>query len=226
MNKKKYKFFESLLYSNYKRELYYLCHQIDIKASTLFSVYDNLNTEHGFITDINCLDQISSILSYAARVQELTIYTNKNKIHAERAFLIRSMFDFLNINEIFNKKVRNTIEHFAQYLDNTNKKHTLYNTKKRYLVAFNMVISKWEKLIESDLPFTLYSISAMPDTPLYPIRIYVSGERKFYNMDWSIDLNALYIEACLIKKFLIEKGFLEEETPEKWLSGFIVCAPE
>jgi len=30
---------------------------------------------------------------------------------------------------------------------------------------------------------------------VYPVRVYISAERRFYNMKWSVDIDAMHKEA-------------------------------
>ena len=45
-----------------------------------------------------------------------------------------------------------------------------------------MVFSRWEVF----------------EPRVYPIRLYISQERKFYNMKWSVDLDAMNKEASVV----------------------------
>jgi hypothetical protein len=219
---KKIDFSASRLLIIYAQELYWLCHQIHLKSEELFKKYPILSNEVYISAEISGLDLIYSILSCAAKVQELIFSNKKKKLHGDRAKYLQRLLQPLNIKEILNKKVRNTIEHFGEYLDKVNKKHTLFIAPRRYAVAFNLVISHWKRIDDPEFPFPLYQTPQLAFS-LYPVRVYVSSERTFYNMDWSIDLAALNEEAVCIKEHLISQKVLKEKKPENWISVMVIC---
>ncbi len=188
----------------------------------MFSKYPVTSDEVYISADIDALDLVYSLLSNAAKVQELATFYKDSAQHRDRAEYIKGILKSLNISELFKKKVRNTVEHFAEYLDEANKNHTLFRNPQRYFVAYNLVISHWTVLNTDKFPFQLYKTPQL-ELPLYPVRIYISSQRKFYNMDWSIDLNALSNEARLIKEHMKDQKYFKEETPEDWASGMTVC---
>lgn len=85
---------------------------------------------------------------------------------------------------MFNSRVRNTLEHFDEYLDDA-------------------VLEYESGELEKKAPMALYNVNNLElgvITPApYPIRLYVSEERKFYNMGHAIDIGALYAEAQAIR---------------------------
>ncbi|KPW99807.1 MULTISPECIES: hypothetical protein [Pseudomonas syringae group] len=83
----------------------------------------------------------------------------------------------LNIKEMLNPKVRNTLEHF----DKANYEVT-QSAPQNKLAAYNVVLSHWDAI----------------SPRVYPLRLYISSERKFYNMQWDIDIGVIYLEACSI----------------------------
>jgi hypothetical protein len=166
---------------------------------------------------------IYSVLSFAAQVHDMMNTNKTESLYKDRALFITNILGDLGLNELHNKKVRNAIEHFSEYLDEANKKHTQFNSTQRYFVAFNLIISHFMPLKLEGFPFQLYKTYQL-DLPIYPVRIYVASEKKFFNMDWSIDFDALYNEARFVKKHLLEKGFFKDiSKPEDWVSGLIVC---
>ncbi len=219
---KKFTFVDSKLQDIFIRELFYLCYHIEKTADSLFSEYQVRSDEVFFSSKMEGLDLVYSLLSSAAKVQELIISYDKTTLHLDRANHIKSILKGLNLNEVYNKKVRNTVEHFSEYLDEANRKHTLFNSSQRYFVAFNMIISHWEPFNLAGFPFKLYKTHQL-DLPLYPVRIYIASEKRFYNMDWSINLDSLRNEAHLIKEYLSSQKLFKEKSPEDWVSGLIVC---
>jgi hypothetical protein len=216
-------FTKSKLQRLFIQELYVLCDQIERKALALFSDYPIISGEVFISSKIEGLELISSLLSCAAQVHDMMEIFKNGKLHRDRALFIQNILRGLSLSELHNKKVRNTIEHFSEYLDEANKKHTQFNSPQRYCIAFNLIISHWQPLILEGFPFQLYQTHQIK-FPIYPVRIYIASEKKFYNMDWSINFDALYNEACLVKKHLLEQGYFKDiSKPEDWISGFFVC---
>jgi len=182
-------------------------------------MFPTVNGKVFISAQVDGLDKIYSILSYAAKVQEIISFSKPDKIHRERSKHIKKLIEPLSISEIRNKKVRNTIEHFSEYLDDQNKKHSLFHCSNRYLVAFNLIISHWRPIDSPNFPFKLYKTPQL-QYPIYPIRVYVADERRFYNMDFSIDLSLIHQEAFEIMEHL--KPYFKEESPEDWVSSMIV----
>jgi len=217
-------FASSRLLKVYTEELYWLCEQIDLKCEKLFKFHSAMPNEFSVSADIEGLDLVYSILSYAAKAQEIifNFSKNKEKLHEGRAKYIQGLLQPLALKEMLNKKVRNTIEHFGEYLDVANEVHTAFRAPKKYAVAFNLVISHWNRFDDQAFPFSLYKIPQL-DLPLYPVRVYVSDEKVFYNLDWSIELAVVHKEAIDIKRHLISRKVFKEENPEKWISKMIIC---
>ena len=211
----------SKLMSIYTQELYFLCHQIETKSISLFSEFPITSNEVYQSTKIEGLDLIYSILSFASKVKEMTS-PGKSNFNKDRATYINNILNGLNLSELLNKSVRNTVEHFSEYLDKANKLHTLFNSSHRYSVAFNLIISNWTPLKQNYFPFQLYNTPLLP-LPLYPVRIYISSEKRFYNMDKSIDLATLCNDAISVKNHMIAQNLFEEVAPEDWVSGLLVC---
>jgi hypothetical protein len=92
----------------------------------------------------------------------------------------------------------NTLEHFDEYLDEANLAVSEAKTPPSPMAAYNMVLSHWEVF----------------SPRVYPIRVYVSSERKFYNMKWSVDLGVMNTEAsAIVERLLALPGFSAKEGP-------------
>ena len=142
-----------------------------------------------------------------------------HKLHKERAQYIRSQLGELTLSEIGNKSVRNSIEHIPQYMDLANEEHTFHKCKGKYAVAFNLIVYSWVPVTDSTYPKGLYQAAGVP-VPILPLRVYAIRERKFYNLDRSVDLKALHDEAGAIMKALRPR-FSHE--PEEWSTAFCIC---
>lgn len=177
-------------------ELWWLSNSIVRKCEHIFSKAKV--PEQGYVVQIDheIHAQIASVLSDAANIKKLISTPDvklkgengeRFKLRKERARELSDVLASLEITELLNHKVRNTLEHFDEYLDEAN-----YDISRKprlgKMAAYNMVISHWEAI----------------EPRVYPIRLYVSSESKFYNMKWSVDIALLNSEAKSIAHKLRE----------------------
>lgn len=197
---------KSELFRVYINELYYLCEAIKRECDGIFD--EAKVPDDGYMIQVSPIlhSRINSVLIYATNIKNL-IYTPKDKKKKEsvknyrmrkaRAELFEGILSGLSIKEIKNNKVRNTLEHFDEYLDECNLELAKAYTdlkKNHSLAAYNMTFSNM-KVIQPDV---------------YPIRLYIADEKKFYNFDWSIDIGMIYDEALSILERLKELNLLGE----------------
>ncbi len=138
---------------------------------------------------------IASVLSDAANLKKLLI-TPSTKLNGEsgrqyrlrrgRASALCKLLEGVQLVELLNSKVRNTLEHFDEYLDEANLNISEAKNPPSPMAAYNMVLSSWDVF----------------NPRVYPIRLYISSERKFYNMKWSVDLDAMHKEASSVAERL------------------------
>ncbi|WP_223530606.1 hypothetical protein [Pseudomonas sp. GL-R-19] len=181
----------------YYHELWWLSLSIFEKCEKIFR--DATLPESGYILEVNpkLHSTIASLLSDAANIKKLVATSDvkangengvRFKLRKERAKELSEFISSLNIKELLNHKVRNTLEHFDEYLDEAN-----YDLSKKpfqgRMAVYNMIISHWEAM----------------NPRVYPIRLYVSSEKKFYNMKWSVDIGLIHSEA----KSIVDKLVLE-----------------
>lgn len=221
-------FKDTLFDSVYTRELATLAFLIVSDCETLFS---QLRVEDGGgipQSDTRAFTLLYHILSNAAKIQELVSFTKhgnqKGKaFHELRAKALRSVLGSVKLKEILNKKVRNTVEHFAEYLDEMSIVHSEQRTGPKYLAAFDFVVSSMKPASCPELPFTLYEIPGF-FALIYPIRVYVVRERKFYNMDWSICIDSVCEEAKRLLEYLgkPDDGFVADP---REVGIMVTCIP-
>ncbi|MEX5490782.1 hypothetical protein ABFV43_18365 [Pseudomonas fulva] len=183
-------FFETKLADLFYYEVLWLSHSIVKKCEEIFSKCRIPDHGHMIQVDPDIHSKISSVLSDAANIKKL-IQTQgvklkgenavRFKLRKERARVLDLALADLGLREIFNHKVRNTLEHFDEYLDETNYELSS-KAELGTMAAYNLVISHWE----------------VTNPRLYPIRLYVASEMKFYNMKWSVDIGQIHKEAVLI----------------------------
>lgn len=191
----------------YFHELRWLAHAIKSKAEQLFSKAKVPDTGYVIQVDPELHSLIASLLSDAANLKKLVV-TPGTRLNGEsgrqfrlrkaRAAALRKVTASVAMTEILNAKVRNTLEHFDEYLDEANLSVSQAKKPPSPMAAYNMVLSHWEAF----------------SPPVYPIRLYVSVERKFYNMKWSVDIDAMHKEALAILECLAAHAvFAKAEAP-------------
>lgn len=201
------KFQDTKLFSLYFHELRWLAHSIQTKAEKLFA--EAKVPDEGNVIQVNpeLHSLIASILSDAANLKKLVVTPHTRlggetgrlyRLRKARAAALREAIDGIQLVELLNSKIRNTLEHFDEYLDEANIAVSEATTPPSPMAAYNMVLSRWEV-------FT---------PPVYPVRLYISSERKFYNMKWSVDINAMHKEASAIVERLAHSDvFGKKESP-------------
>jgi hypothetical protein len=190
--------------SLYLHELRWLCTNIKRNTELLFAGCKIPDTGYVLQVAPEMHSIISSILSDAANIKKISITagaklngenSERHKLRLSRAAAVSDFLKGIDIVEMFKVKVRNTLEHFDEYLDESNIELTKRPAGTR--AAYNLIISHWEATAPR----------------LYPIRLYVSSERKFYNMKWVVDIGLIAVEAnSILKKFAAEDilGDLDE----------------
>ncbi|BED28499.1 TPA: hypothetical protein IBL02_004379 [Escherichia coli] len=179
----------------YLHELWLLTHSIKTRCEELFHETPLPDAGYYFKIDYNIHILINSILSDAANVKKL-IAVPKNKtreespeqfrLHIERSNYLQQKIKDIEIKEINSVRVRNTLQHFDEYLDQLNIDVTAGKMKGHDIAVYNFVISHWK------------AINPRP----YPIRLYVCEEKTYYNMKASINLEKVYNEAFQVNEVI------------------------
>ncbi|MBI5809719.1 MAG: hypothetical protein HZB21_00790 [Deltaproteobacteria bacterium] len=188
---------ETKLYKLYLHELWWLSDAIKKKCEKLFSETTSPPPSSVYLIQVNpdLHSLIASILSDAANIKKLIKNQGgkllgetgtKARLRKERAAMLDSLLSGIELEEILNHKIRNTLEHFDEYLDEANIELSKAAIPPSPMAAYNMIFSSWEVI----------------KPRVYPIRLYISEERKFYNMKWSIDIGKIYKEAKAILSVL------------------------
>lgn len=215
-------FQSSRLASIYVRELYWLAYQVIEKGNRILQSHPRAPDKFYAAADTNTLDIAYSMLSDAAKIAELLHPPRNKKINLERAAYLRSLIAPANVSAIVDKKVRNTIEHYGEYLDDANYIHSTFEPKKLYLVAFNFVFSHLVPSNDSAYPFPVFE-SPLDGQVIFPVRVYVASTGVLHNLFWSVSLGVLMQQASDVREAL--KVHLPEEHPEDWVSAAFAIGP-
>lgn len=177
----------------YLHELWWLTKSIKTRCEKLFK--ETPLPDHGYFlsVDYNIHSLINEILSDAANVKKLIALPSKKtnnestrqfNVHIERSRFLQDKIKGVKISEINSVKVRNTLQHFDEYLDEANIDISEGKLKAHPMAAYNFIMSHWE------------AIEPRP----YPIRLYICAEKTFYNMKASVNLDRIYKEATNINE--------------------------
>lgn len=198
---------ETKLFTLYIRELWWLSHAIKTKTAKLFD--QTKVPETGYIMQVSpeLHSLIASVLSDAANLKKLIVTPTARldresgrqcRLRKARAAALKKLLTGIPLAELVNVKVRNTLEHFDEYLDEANLAVSEANVPPSPMAAYSLVLSHWEIF----------------NPRIYPIRVYISSERKFYNMKWSVDLGAMNTEAsAIVDRLLTVPGFSDKDEP-------------
>lgn len=185
------------------RELIFLTANITSKAEKIFSETTTSSPVGGWMkVDHEVHALISSLISDAACLKKL-ISTPKERKRNESASAYRfrmkrrayfeTALKGIDVSEIVNSKVRNSLEHFDEYLDKANAFLTIDNGENYKFALYNIICSGWG----------VFNFDESFRGEKYPIRIYVAPERRFYNFDYSIDIDKIYSEAKHIQSIML-----------------------
>lgn len=183
---------DTALATVYLSELYSLAFFIRKKCQSLF---DNTKSENDgsyyIFAKPEIINDISSILTDAANLKKLITTspikkdrekTISFKFRKSRSEFLMSLLNGIELTEILNVKIRNTLEHFDEYLDNANIDITLNGSKGYNVAICNIALS---------------SRHAMQGN-IYPLRFYIADEKVYHNFKWQVDIGLIHEEACSI----------------------------
>jgi len=200
---------KSEMFGLYISELFSLTHVIKRECEEIFK--DTKEPATGYMLQVSSEihSKVNTVVINSANLKKL-IYSPGDKkkkesakmftVRKQREALFKELLSDLDLEEINNTDVRNKLEHFDEYLDDMTLKliDDASELKTKYPAAvYNMVFSKWEAI----------------SPRAYPIRLYITAEKTFYHMDWSINLGKIYREAKLILERLESSELLPDEKP-------------
>lgn len=179
----------------YLHELWWLSESIKRRCEKLFQETPLPEQGYYFKIDYNIHSLINDILSDAANLKKLiTIPTQKTRsesprqfqVHVERSKFLQEKIKGIEVTELKSVKVRNTLQHFDEYLDEANIEATEGKLKNHQRAVYNFVMSHWE------------AVNPRP----YPIRLYICAEKTYYNMKASVNLGKIYAESLRISEVM------------------------
>ena len=127
-------------------------------------------------------------------------------VRLERAAALAGLFDGLDLKTMLDGKLRNTLEHFDEYLDD--------------LVRSVTAPSEMPRTIAVNIAFSADGAIA---SAIFPVRLYVTSTCRFSNFDFSIDLKRLRAEAASVIECLLPLPAFQQTGREP--GGAIVMLP-
>lgn len=177
----------------YSYEMWLLTNSISSQCEKIFEAASVPSSGYSLGSNPEIHSIINNIVSESARVKKLiSIPKCKTKnesgkqfeIHVGRAKYLQDILKGIRMEEILSARVRNTLEHFDEYLDEAN------------MLASEGKLDKYVGIVIDTIMSHREMISPTP----FPLRVYISSEKIFINMNYSIDLGKIYNESSEISK--------------------------
>jgi hypothetical protein len=207
---------EPSVVSVYVRELYNLAVGIRRKCETIFEKTPPIpvRPDRYISSAPEIHDLIHGVLVGAASVKRM-IVTPSTKLKGEtkrqfdlrryRAALLNAALHPTELKEMLDQKVRNSLEHFDEYMDSAVLELSDATRRPSPWAAFNLIISGRDVF--------------QPN--IYPIKLYIAEEKVFCNMKWSINLSHLHQEAVALEAALKKhESIADQEGPGGMLFTF------
>jgi hypothetical protein len=158
---------------------------------------------HGMYIKVDPMlhSRIEGILIDAANIRRLVETDPKRRknesrrtydLRLARSRSLASLVRQCDLSAMLDSRVRNSVEHFDEYLDHLNAKLAGGEEPPGPSVAYNMTLSHWRAF----------------KPPPYPLRLYVVEEHTYYNFGRAIDLNILRSQADQLAEWLLTSGVL------------------
>lgn len=201
------KFLGSSFFHVYFYELWGLAESISKKCDEVFSICP-VPEEGGYIKiDPGLHGTIASLLAEAANLKKMLAVPEKAgfketaeqfAFRVERTKTLNEALANPPLAEVSRVEARNSVEHFDQYLDRASLSLQLSESSESGMALYNMVLSSW----------TVF------DKKLFPLKVYVADERKYFNLELVADLDALEKECTdLITRIRAVGAFKDNDGP-------------
>jgi hypothetical protein len=189
----------------YFKELAFRCTEIKEECEEVFAVA--VPSEETPFTILHAVhSSLGLVLTSAANVKKLLDdkrprdkrfeSEDSYKQRLARAKMLQTEIDGIDITEMLDVQVRNTLEHFDEYLDTESVR--LSHETVPSGVVFNVGMLDRNR------------ININGDPPLH-IRTYEIGTRKLIHLRGEIDIGKIYDSAVAILKRLLENGRIDEK---------------
>lgn len=180
-------FLDSNFFHVYIFELWGLAESVTKKCTEVFEKCPAPEKDGYIKVDPSIHWLIGSLLAESANIKKLLTIPTKASFketkeqfdfRLERTRLLNEALGSPPIVELSSVGTRNSVEHFDQYLDRASVTFVQKDRSDPGFALYNMVLSSWNVF----------------DKKAFPLKLYVADERKYYNLEWVADLNALFAE--------------------------------
>jgi hypothetical protein len=113
------------------------------------------------------------------------------KIQTERVKWLRLALEGVETKEILHAKVRHSLEHFDEFIDETALKSSRGDIARPTFFPIDIILSHEDVL-------AVYAKDQLKGSVFYPLRVYISESRSFVNCGRRIDLGRLHAESHAI----------------------------
>ncbi len=195
-------FEKTILRNLFEAELDFLAFDVIRNGGDLFRAFPPQDAPTLAIDgDHEFLGPVFAALSSAAKINELLWPPKNQPLNLVRAQHLCGLLASIQLPEIQNKKVRNSVEHFGENLDDWNGRLTHIKGVPSFAVFCNGVLGIAPRCNAPALPFPVYDVRGVGIAAVL-VRVYVSGTQSFHNFNESIDIRALVDEAQAIRSAL------------------------
>ncbi|MBD7375766.1 hypothetical protein HPO00_06495 [Klebsiella pneumoniae] len=179
----------------YLEEVWFLADSIIRKVKKLDDVANTPESGYLIFSTPEITDLILGILSNSANIKKLTNPGKQARGESAGAFqfrvdrcnFIKNSFPEIDFSGVLDTKLRNTLEHFDEYLDDFMTTIAKGDFSNAYpMVAFNIGLSDQDAF----------------KPHLYPVRMYESKTKTFYNFDNVVNIQSIYEVAIAIDEKL------------------------
>jgi hypothetical protein len=147
------------------------------------------------------LQRLYGVLGGAAKMSALISERHRQKNQSQiqhetlirRARWLKSLLTGLGLSGVTSTKVRNTVEHFDEYLDDTSRKCS------NGTIALPAVLPTDMAFGHRDLMPQLLTGTKFSGATVYSLRVYIADERVFINCDTEINIGQLRDECAAIE---------------------------
>jgi hypothetical protein len=203
----------SPLASIYITELYWLSRNVVERAEVIFDKAKPASESHSYIqVDHDLLTNVPHLLGDSARIRALLLTRQKVKgeswikheIRTRRtAWLRNTVLQGIPLQYVLDAKVRHSLEHFDEYIDETAIKAHAREIKPPSFLPVDMLLGSRTTLGTFNLGGQKASV--------YPLRVYIADEQAFINAGKEVSVRGLHDECMAIRDRLAPIAFRSGE---------------
>lgn len=212
--------------TTYIGELHSLAAEVAALADDVFAAAPKPKTADDFLkVDHALMRKLFTLLGVAARISAMLTERPRRKDQSARdhevlkrraRWLRDEVLRGVKLERIFEAKVRHTLEHFDEYIDETAIKYATRRLPTPSLAPVDMVVSRRR---------TLQRFAIQQKVPhCYFMRVYIAAERTFVNCEREISIQALRDECRRIAKRLTPYVPEPDAKPDARGSSILVIA--